>query len=115
MLDYAAKTGAFIMRVPRSNSALIQSLMNDHGFNFSLPSSTNDVAFLFTYEPYAACAFVEGASPAALEQLNGYLKEIEASRATEGPEYFRVPPGPGLCPFQLRTPPSPLPPSHSAF
>ncbi len=74
--------------------------MNDHGFNFSLPSSTNDVAFLFTYEPYAACAFVEGASPAALEQLNGYLKEIEASRATEGPEYFRVPPGRVLWPFQ---------------
>lgn len=88
------------MRVPRANSVLIQSLMRDHGFDFSTTASTTGTAFLFTHEPYAACAFAEGASPAALEKLSGYLKEIEASRASEGPEYFRVPSGRVLWPFQ---------------
>lgn len=100
ILDYVEKTGAFILRVPRANSADIQELMHTHGLDLSVPLSTPDQAVLFTREAYAAVSFAEYGTPLAREKLKGLLVEIEASRALTDNGHYDVPCDKELWPFQ---------------
>ena len=99
-LDYYDSTGAFTLKVPRSNSELVQSLMREHGFDFSLPASTANEAVLFTKEPYAAASFADGATPSALAQLNPILSQIESSWRNESNAHIACPADQELWPFQ---------------
>lgn len=100
ILDYAGKTGAYILRVPRSDAKLVQSLMREHGLDFSTTASTSREAVLFTREPYAAASFGEYATPAARQQLGGILAEIAASWKSQSGAHIRCPADRELWPFQ---------------
>lgn len=54
----------------------------------------------FTKEPYCAATFADCATPAAIGELHGILKEIEASRAPESSAIVRMPADKELWPFQ---------------
>jgi len=100
ILDYNAHTKAFILRVPRANASLVQELINEHGFDFSMPASTPAEAVLYTYEPYAAVAFAEHATYAATGQLHGMVEQIEQSWATDCNINIACPADRELWPFQ---------------
>lgn len=99
-LDYIAATSAFTLRIPRSNSELVQTLMREHGFDFSLPASTSNEAVLFTKEPFAAASFAKNATPSALIQLRPILSEIEKSWRNESSAHIACPADQELWPFQ---------------
>src|SRR6202012_3992036 len=98
-LDYNPSTKAFVVKVPRKGADL-QSLMRDHGLDFSLPASTSDTAVLFTREPYCAATFWEYATPAAKGELGGIYNEIQASWKKESSVNFACPPDKELWPYQ---------------
>lgn len=99
-LDYNPGTCAFILKIPRKDSTLVQSLMKEHGFDFSLSASTASDAVLFTKEPYAAASFAQNATPAALGQLQPILTEIELSWKKESNAHIACPADQELWPFQ---------------
>lgn len=100
ILDYNPAKEAFLLRVPRTEAALIQDLMRNHGFDFSLPASTAREGVLFTKEPYAAVTFFKDATPLAQQQLMEIQNEIDASWRAEGTGHFRCPPDKELWGFQ---------------
>ena len=99
-LDYNAATNDFILRVPRKGGADIQDLIRNHGFDFSLPASTDNEAVLFTKEPYCAATFWEYTTERAKQQLGVIYAEIAASWKQESSGHFRCPPDKELWPFQ---------------
>ena len=99
-LDYYQGTGAFTLKVPRREATLVQSLMREHGFDFSVPASSQDVACLFTKEPYAAASFANVATPTARAQLGDILIGIEQSWRNESNGHFACPADQELWPFQ---------------
>ncbi len=100
-LNYNPRTGAYILRVPRQDAALVKTLMEDHGFNFSTTASDPATAVLLTHEPYAAAAFAAQATPRAQEQLAPIVAEIEASWAKQSNWHpFWTPPDRELWDFQ---------------
>lgn len=100
ILDYIPSTHAFTLRVPRSEGELIQSLMREHGLDFSTSASRAGEAVLFTKEPYCAASFGEYATPQARGQLHGILTEIESSWKLDSKAHIRVPPDRELWGFQ---------------
>jgi SWI/SNF-related matrix-associated actin-dependent regulator of chromatin subfamily A-like protein 1 len=100
ILDYIRSTNAFILRVPRSEGMLIRELMTQQGLDYSNKDSTSSEAVLFTYEPYAAVAFWDHATPAAKEQLKHLKAQVETSWASTGLGHIKCPPGEELWPFQ---------------
>ncbi len=100
ILDYVAQTSAFTIKIPRSESSTIQSLMKEHGFDFSLPASTTNEAVLFTREIYAAASFAKNATQNALAQLQPLLIEIEKSWKKESHANIACPADQELWPFQ---------------
>lgn len=78
-LDYVESTGAFIIKVQRTDHQFCQSLMKDHGFDLSLPASTPKEGTFFTKEPFAAATFSDIATSSALAQLKPVLDEIATS------------------------------------
>lgn len=100
ILDYHNSTGAFTLKVPRKESAVIQDLMRAHGFDFSLPASSPDTAVLFSREPYAAASFANIATEGALQQLRPLLTQIESSWRNESNGHFACPADQELWPFQ---------------
>ena len=99
-LDFVPSTSAFTLKVPRRESDVVQHLMREHGFDFSLPASTADTAVLFSREPYAAASFANIATPAALEQLRPMLAQIDLSWRNESNGHFEIPADQELWPFQ---------------
>jgi SWI/SNF-related matrix-associated actin-dependent regulator 1 of chromatin subfamily A len=99
-LDYIPQTGAYTIKVPRSESAVIQNLMKQHGLNFSLPASTENEAVLFTQEPYAAASFASCATEAALHELRPILEQIELSWKATSNANIACPSDKELWPFQ---------------
>ncbi len=99
ILDYNKSNGAFILRVPRSE-ADIQSLIREHGLDFSIPASTAREAVMLTREPYAAVAFIDHATPAAKVELAPIAAEIAASWKTVGQGHYKVPADKELWDFQ---------------
>lgn len=99
-LDYVPATGAYIIKVPRTNHQLCQSLMKDHGFDLSLPASTAGVGTFFTKEPFAAATFSANATSSALAQLQPVLDEITASWKDTSNANIQCPSDRQLWPFQ---------------
>lgn len=99
-LDYIKGTQAFVVRVPRKSGADIQSLMRDHGLDFSLTASSSETAVLFTKEPYCAATFWEYATPEAKHELGGIYDEIQASWKAESGSHIACPPDKELWGFQ---------------
>jgi len=103
ILDYVPGTGCFTLRVERAKSAYIQTLMTEHGFDFSLPASSSSTAVLFTREPYAAASFGEYATPAARAQISGILEQVAASWAPTSGAHIKCPMDRELWDFQKAT------------
>lgn len=99
-LDYVGSTGAYILKVPRSNHQLCQSLLKDHGFDLSLPASSPSMGAFFTREAYAAATFSDIATPSATAQLRPILDEICASRKETSHARFACPADRELWGFQ---------------
>lgn len=99
LLDYVASTGYFVLKVPRT-SADVQSLIRDHGLDFSVPASTPGTAVLMTKEAYAAVTFAEYATPQAYQQLGGMVEAIKQSWKAESSRHIACPPDQELWPFQ---------------
>lgn len=100
-LDFNSHTGAFLLRIPRTEGPAIRAAMEEYGLDFSMPASTQDTAVLFTHEPFCAASYAHVATPRALEQLGGIIDEIEASMALDTawqPEW--TPPDHELWDFQ---------------
>lgn len=98
-LDYVARTGSYILWVPRGTHDP-RTIMEEHGLDFSATASTPDKACLFTQEPYAAVSFWDYATPAARDNLLRLRTEIEASWRKESNAHILVPPDEELAPFQ---------------
>lgn len=101
-LDYNAKSKAFNLYVPRPDKALVKTLMEDHGLNFSSTASTGERAVLFTREPYAAASFREFATPNVITapQMEGILSAMDRSRALTSTINIKVPSSEELWDFQ---------------
>lgn len=99
-LDFNPATGAYILRVPREHKDLIETLMREHGLDFSTTASTPQEAVLFTREPYAAASFANVATPAALGTMESILAEINSSWAADTGSKFWCPPDRSLWGFQ---------------
>lgn len=80
-LDWIPKTESFVLKIPRSEAALVQTVIAEHGFDFSQPASSPETAVLFTKQPYAAAAFSQHANANAQLQLCALVGEIDASWA----------------------------------
>ena len=100
ILDYNSANGAYILRVPRSETGLVQSLVREHGLNFSTSASDAQTAVLFTREPYAAAAFASSATAGARQALGGLLDDIALSWASTSNSHFWTPPDKELWDFQ---------------
>jgi SWI/SNF-related matrix-associated actin-dependent regulator 1 of chromatin subfamily A len=98
-LDYNASSGAFLLRVQRTE-ADVAKIMEETGLDLSDPASTNATAVLFTHEPYAAAQFAEYASERARSELTPLLREIDASWAPEDTGHYKVPYDKELWGFQ---------------
>jgi SWI/SNF-related matrix-associated actin-dependent regulator 1 of chromatin subfamily A len=100
-LDYNPRTEVFILRLAADERGQIQTLMNEHGLDFSVPASTGSEAVLFTREPYAAVAFYRHASQGAREQLRNLKHAIDLSWKSASGAHIEMPPdAPDLWPFQ---------------
>lgn len=99
-LDYVPETQAFTLRVPRSDMGTVQTLMTDHGLDFSLTASTVRHAVLFTREPYAAVSFYQHGTDRARQELSGLHKQIQASWASTSGAHIKCPADKELWPFQ---------------
>lgn len=100
ILDFVASTAAFTARVDRADKDLVQSLMNDHGWDFSSTASNRGTAILFTKEPYAAVSFIDSATPYARVQLQGIHDRIQESWRAESGAHIKCPMDKELWPFQ---------------
>lgn len=99
-LDFVPTTNAFVLKVDRSQSDLVQGLMKDHGLDLSLPASTARTAVLFTREPYAAASFLDYATPQATQALGNMAEEIALSWQKTSNANIAVPADKELWPFQ---------------
>jgi len=98
-LDYNQGQGAFFLRVPRGEEN-VQTIMREHGLDFSAPASTEREAVLLTHEPYAAVYWYDVASRLAREQLEPIHREIVRSWATSSQRHIDVPWDQELWDFQ---------------
>lgn len=80
ILDYAERTGKYIIRVPRSH-AQVREFVEQHGLDFSRTASTENEAVLSTPSPYAALTYADAATPAAARQLGPLLPALAQSRS----------------------------------
>lgn len=100
-LDYIAASERFIVRLPRATHGhMIRSMMDEHGFNLSIPRSTPQEAVLFTAESYAAVTFWDHATSAARAELEPIHRAIAASWAKDSQAHIRCPADQELEPFQ---------------
>lgn len=99
-LDWYENTGQFVVRVPRSQPALIQSLMNEHGLSFSQTASTSLEAVCFTDSEFAAVTFFQHATERAKARLISLHDRIEASWKASSEARIRCPEDLELWPYQ---------------
>ena len=100
ILDFNPGNGVYVIKVPRTEKALVRELVDEYGLDFSKPDSRGAEAVLFTREPYAACPFANSATPLARAQLLPLLSQIEASRAADNAIRPVTPIDRELWPFQ---------------
>jgi SWI/SNF-related matrix-associated actin-dependent regulator 1 of chromatin subfamily A len=91
----------FILHVPSTRRDEIAPLMAYRGLTFSTSASTRENAVLFSMgNPYALADLAPSDSPV----LGAYRKQIDLSRALNGPDYSRYcPPGKELWDYQNGT------------
>lgn len=97
ILDYNAANGAYVLRVPRAEA---DTIVLNHGLDFSETASTPEEAVLFTRDPYAACAFDMHATVKARGALGCKLERIAMSWAQDTGAHIKVPGDKTLWPFQ---------------
>lgn len=100
LLDYNKGTGAFFLRVGRSEGVNIQDLIHKHGLDFSVSASDSKEAILLTHEPYAAAHFASVATPQAVAQLAGIVAGVNSSWAMNSDIHVDVPADKELAGFQ---------------
>lgn len=101
ILDYFPKTGLFGLSVPRKERELIDTLVTEHGLDFSATASTQQAAMLIPNNVYAASAYAEYATPAAKKPLAEVLPHIETSWSKQGRKtYYSADGQASLWPFQ---------------
>lgn len=100
ILDYVPATRCYVLKVPRGPQVDVQTLMREHGLDFSVPASTAQEAVLFTREPFAAASFFKYATSLARQTLGPILTEIEKSWAPSSDISIRCPADMELWPFQ---------------
>lgn len=100
LLDINENTGAYFLKVPRANPQLVQSVMIEHGMDFSVSASTALEAVFLTREPYCAASFAEFATPRASRHLAAVVAEIQASWCADSAANIAVPSDRELWPFQ---------------
>lgn len=98
-LDFISHNGNYVLRVPRGHGEPAD-LMREFGLDWSHPASTHREAVLFTKEPYAAASFFRHATPAARQQLDYIIEQVEASWSASSNRHIDVPPELELWPFQ---------------
>lgn len=90
----------FILHVPSTRKDEIAPLMAYRGLVFSTSASSRHNAVLWSTNPYALADLADPTSP----QLGAYRKQIDLSRALDGPDYSRYcPPGKNLWDYQNGT------------
>lgn len=99
ILDYAPATGKYVVRVPRNEGALVQTLVKDHGLDVYSGTPGAEV-WLTTPHDYAALAYIESATDAARAQLGPLIPELEASYSLGMDRKCDVPDGVDLYPYQ---------------
>lgn len=99
ILDWVPATSAFTLTVNRREHD-VQSLMIEHGLDFSTPASTMQTGVLFTRDPYAAVSFWRFATERAAAQLLDIQQAIEHSWALESQAHIKCPPDQELAGFQ---------------
>lgn len=88
----------YCLEVPLANKQDVASLMAYRGLTYSTAASTREKAILFSPNPYALADL--GDAP----ELAAYRKQIDLSRALNGPDYSRYcPPGKNLWDYQNGT------------
>jgi len=100
ILDYVASTGYYTLRVPRGEQAEIDTIMKNHGWDFSTPASNSSEAVLMTKEPYAAVGFIDKATPHARASLQRLANLIAESWKAESNAHIKCPADKELWPFQ---------------
>lgn len=99
-LDFNPTTGAYFLQVPRSEDELVSSLMRDHGFDLSIPSSNGVYSTLYTKEPYCAATFYDTATEAAKSSLGPLVAEIDKSWQLDSSIHVEAPADKELWGFQ---------------
>jgi len=99
ILDFHPSTGAYTLRIKRGEADPKQ-IMEEEGFMWSKPLTSNGEAVLFTREPYAAATYSAFAAPEARAQLMSLITEIEASQAKVCNAQIKCPQDKELWPFQ---------------
>lgn len=89
----------YCLAVPAAAKSEVANLMAYRGLTFSTSASTRQEAVLFTPNPYAVADLAAG-----VPELDAYRREIDLSRALDGPDYSRhCPPGRNLWDYQRAT------------
>jgi SWI/SNF-related matrix-associated actin-dependent regulator of chromatin subfamily A-like protein 1 len=99
-LQYFPKTESFTLAIPAAEHKMVQSLMNEHGFNFSTAASKPGEAVLFTKEPYAALTFFDTASDPAQAQLAPLKAQHDLSHRITSKAHIHCPADVEPWPFQ---------------
>jgi hypothetical protein len=98
-LDYWPNTRRFTLEVAR-NEADPRVIMEEQGFDLSIPMSTAVTAVLYTGERYAAAPYWEVATERAREALLSIHQEVQTSWAMDSGAHIACPADQELAGFQ---------------
>lgn len=99
MKVFKGKGDFYCLSVPAAQKKEVAALMAYRGLAFSTSASSRQEAVLFTPNPYAVADLA-----ADVPELAAYRREIDLSRALDGPDYSRsCPPGKNLWDYQRAT------------
>ena len=100
ILDFVGHTGFFTLQVPTHNQKLLQSISDEHGWDWSNERSTAASRCFFSNVDYAAAAFIDCATPEARAHLAPMMAALERSWAADSSRNIRIPADKELWPFQ---------------
>jgi SWI/SNF-related matrix-associated actin-dependent regulator of chromatin subfamily A-like protein 1 len=100
-LDFNSATRAFNLYLEAGVDPSPSDIVLEHGFDWSEPASTPQVAVCFTREPYAAVPFWDYATEAALTELRPLRELLEDSWRSTGLGHVDCPPDEQPWPFQI--------------
>lgn len=100
ILDFIPNTGWFTVKVPRSDKALIKTLMAEHGLDFSQSASNSETACLMTKSRFAAMTYADHATERAAKEIGPFLPDLQLSRSLGIERKCKIPEDVDLYPFQ---------------